>query len=171
MAKELKKLIVNEYLSSFKDTKNFVIVSYQGVNSLEADDLRGKLRKSGVIFEVVKNSLIVLAFKELGIQELNDYVNGPCAIATNKDDGIELVKSIVGCKKDIKSLKINGGYIDGRKIPSEEISELAKLPDRNVLNAQILAGISSPMVGLVNVFNGILRNLLVCLKEIKDKKG
>lgn len=171
MAKELKNLIVKEYLSSFKDIKNFVIVSYRGVNSLESDELRAKLRKSGIVFRVVKNSLIVLAFKELGIQELNDYINGPCAIATNKDDGIELVKSIVGCKKDVKSLEINGGYIDGRQVPSEEISELAKLPDRNVLNAQILAGISSPMVGFVNVFNCVLRNLLVCLKEIKEKKG
>lgn len=170
MAKELKNLIVKEYLTKFKDIRNFVIVSCKGVNALEAVELRERLRNNGVMFRVVKNSLIIIAFKEIGISELNEYVNGPCAVAANTNDCVELAKALADCERELENFKINGGYLDGRQVSSDEIVELSKIPDRSVVNAQILAGICSPMVGMVNVLNGVLRNLLVCLKEIRDKK-
>lgn len=170
MAKELKNLIVKEYLSDFRGIKNFVLVSYQGIGALKAVELRGKLKSGGIMFRVVKNSLIIIAFKEIGITELIEYVNGQCAVAASSDDCVDLAKALVDCGKKVESFKINGGYLDGRRVSSSEIVELSKIPNRSVINAQILAGICSPMSGILNALNGVLRNLLVCLKEIRDKK-
>lgn len=170
MAKELKNLIVKEYLLNFKEKKNFALVSFHGVSALEAIELREKLRNNGVMLRVVKNSLVIIAFKEIGIPELNEYVNGPCAVATNINDCVGLAKALVDCEKEVENLKINGGYLDGRQVSSVDIVELSKIPDRSVVNAQILAGIRSPMVGMVNVLSGVLRNLVICLKEIMKKK-
>ena len=170
MAKELKNLMVKEYVASLKDKKNFVLVSYQGVNSLEAVEYREKLRNSGVIFSVVKNSLIAIAFKEIGIPELKEYVHGQCAVAANVEECVVLAKALVDCEKEVENFKINGGYLDGRQVSPASIVELSKIPDRSVVNAQILAGIRSPMVGIVSGLNGVLRKLAVCFKEIKEKK-
>ncbi|MGR3178010.1 MAG: 50S ribosomal protein L10 [Candidatus Anammoxibacter sp.] len=170
MAKELKNLMVKEYVASLKDKKNFVLVSYQGVNSLEAVEYREKLKKSGVVFSVVKNSLIAIAFKELGIPDLKKYVHGQCAVAANIEECVVLAKALVDCEKKVENFKINGGFLDGRQVSLANIVELSKIPDRSVVNAQILAGIRSPMVGIANGLNGVLRKLAVCFKEIKEKK-
>ncbi|MGR3220457.1 MAG: 50S ribosomal protein L10 [Candidatus Anammoxibacter sp.] len=170
MAKELKKFIVKEYVASLKDKKNFILVSYQGVNSLEAVGYREKLKKSGVIFNVVKNSLITIAFKEIGLPELKEYVFGQCAVAANIEECVVLAKVLVDCEKDIENLKINGGFLDGKQVSPSSIIEFAKIPDRSVINAQILAGIRSPMVGIANGLNGVLRKLAICFKEISEKK-
>lgn len=170
MAKELKKIIVNEYLTEYKDKKNFIFVSCKGINALESINVREKLRNSGIMFRVVKNSLILIVFKEIGLTELSKYIEGFCAVATSKGDCVELAKVLVDCSKKVENLKINGGYLDGQQMQPDGIVELSKLPNRSVVNAQILSGIRSPMVGLANAFNSILRSLLTCLKEISDKK-
>ncbi len=170
MAKELKNLIVKEYETKLKDVDNFVVVSYRGVGALESVELRDKLRQSNVMFNVVKNSLVAIVFKELGCSELNDFVDGPSAVATNKGESVDLVKALVACSDKYSGFNLNGGYFDGQKVSAAEIDELSKIPDRSVVNAQILGGIKAPMVGIVSSVNTIMRNLLFCLKEIKGKK-
>ncbi len=170
MAKEIKNIIVNEYTSRYKNNKNFVLFSFKGISAAKSDELRETLRKSGVMFTVVKNSLIVIVFKELGVESLSEFVNGPCAIATNEGESIELVKVLTGCVEKIPSLKINAGHFDGRLTSVSEIEELSKIPDKSVLHAQILAGIQAPMVGIVSAVNSVMRGIAICLKEIRDKK-
>lgn len=170
MARELKNLIVKEYLAEYKGSSNFVLLSYQGLNALESIELREKLQNKNVAFKVLKNSLSIIVFKELGVTELIDYVTGQCALATNTGDSIEFVKALVGCLAGYPSLKINGGVFEGKQVSVDEIETLSKIPDRSVLYAQILGGIKSPMVGIVNSINCVLRNLLFCLNEIKEKK-
>ena len=67
-------------------------------------------------------------------------------------------------------LSLRGGFIDGTVISVGEVNNLAKLPSMPVLRAQIVTGINAPIVGVVNAFNVILRNLANVLQVIKDKK-
>ena len=170
MAKELKKIIVEEYMARFKDADNYVVVSSRGVGAMDSVQLRDKLRDSNVMLSVVKNSLVTIVFKELGYSGLNDFLDGPSAVVTNQGESVDLVKPLVACVDKYSGLKINGGCFGGREVTSAEIDELSKIPDRSVLNAQILGGIKAPLVGVVNCVNTVMRNLLFCLKEIEGKK-
>ena len=67
-------------------------------------------------------------------------------------------------------MKIKMGLVEGKLVDYEEIKVLAELPSRDVLIAQTLAGLQSPIAGLVNVLNGPIRELVYTLRLFKIKK-
>jgi large subunit ribosomal protein L10 len=66
-------------------------------------------------------------------------------------------------------LTIKGGILNERVIDVQAISSLADLPSRDVLLAQLLGSVQSPMAGLVNVLSGTLRGLVTVLKARADQ--
>lgn len=170
MAKELKNLIVKDYKNGFEGVTNFILVTFHNVGAVDSGLLRGKLKEKGMTVRVVKNSLVVIAFRDAGMPELAANVSGPCAVATNRGECVDLAKVLVECEKEVENFKINGGFLDGRVATPDDILALSKVPDRSVVNAQVLAGIKAPMAGIAGALNSVLRSLLVCLQEIKDKK-
>ena len=170
MAKELKKIIVKEYFSFLKDKENYIFISFNGLSSLDTNELRENLRCKGVVFRVVKNSLLILAFKEIGNDNLSGLVNGNCGVAVTDGDCVELSKAVIECEKKVDKFKITSGYLDGQSVNIDKITEYSTIPDRSVLNCQILSGIRSPMTGIASSLNAVLRSLHTCLNEIKNKK-
>ena len=92
MANELKKLIVKEMVAQYRNTNNYLVVGYQGINSLQFDELRKNLRKKKIYLEIIKNSLAAIAFKEIGIAGIVNLLTGPSAIATGEDDPAIMAK-------------------------------------------------------------------------------
>ena len=170
MAKELKKIIVKEYFSFLEDKKNYIFVSFKGLNSLATNELRDGLRNKGIVFRVVKNSLLIIALKEIGNVGVSDLVSGNCGIAVTDGDCVELSKAVIDCEKKAGNFKVTSGYLDGQNVDVDKITLYSTIPDRSVVNCQVLSGIRSPMVGIANSLNAIMRNLHVCLNEIKNKK-
>ena len=74
-------------------------------------------------------------------------------------------------KKEHDFFEIKSGFIDGKMIDSKEVSNLAKLPSREVLIAQVLGGLNAPISGLANVLNGSIRALAIVLNAIAEKKN
>jgi len=72
--------------------------------------------------------------------------------------------------KDHDFFKIKSGFIDGDVIDSKEVHNLAKLPSREVLIAQVLGGLNGPISGFANVLNGTLRGLVIALNAIAEKQ-
>lgn len=170
MANELKKLVVKEMVSSYRNTGNYLVVGYQGIKALEFDRLRKDLRKKNICLEIVKNSLAVIAFKELGIVGIVSLLNGPSAIITGGDDPVIMAKETVEWSKKIPFLNLRGGFVDGTKISVDDINNLAKLPALPVLHAQIITGINAPIAGVAGAFNAVLRSLATVLQAVKDNK-
>src|SRR3989339_721704 len=77
MANELKKLIVKEMVSRYRSSNNYLVIGYQGINSLQFDELRKNLRKKKIHLEIAKNSLAAIAFKEIGIAGIVNLLKLP----------------------------------------------------------------------------------------------
>ena len=170
MANELKKLIVKEMIAQYRNTNNFLVVGYQGINSLQFDELRKNLRKKKIHLEIAKNSLAAIAFKEIGIAGIVNILTGPSAIATSKDDPAIMAKETIEWSKKIPAFSLRGGFFDGAMLSADDINKLAKLPTMPVLRAQIVTGINAPIVGVVSSFNAVLRGLATVFQAFKDKK-
>ena len=170
MANELKKLVVKEMVARYRKADNYLVVGYQGINALRFDELRKDLRKKNISLEIVKNSLAAIAFKEVGNTGVVGLLKGPSAIVTGGVDPVVMAKETIEWSKKIPFWNLRGGFIDGTVISVGEVNNLAKLPSMPVLRAQIVTGINAPIVGVVNAFNVILRNLANVLQVIKDKK-
>lgn len=174
MANELKKLVVKEMVSQYRNTGNYLVVGYQGINSLQFDELRKNLRKKKIHLEIVKNSLAAIAFKEIGIAGIVSLLSGPSAIATGENDPVIMAKETIEWSKKIPAFNLRGGFVDGAMLSADDIKNLAKLPTMPVLRTQIVVGINAPIAGVVNSFNAVLRGLatvLLAIKESKEKSG
>lgn len=170
MSKELKKLIVNELISNYRDKNNIVVVDYKGIKAHQANALRSTLSEKEITLKVVKNSLAALAFKEVGIAELGQMLEGASAVTTSSSDPVFLAKVLTTCSKENPEFKIRGGVVDGKLLSSDDIKALATIPSREVVLAQILMGISTPLVQLSKVFNATIRDLYLVLVAIREEK-
>lgn len=170
MANELKELVVKELISNYRKTDNYVVVGYQGIKALEFDQIRKDLRKKKIWFEIVKNSLAAIAFKEIGVTGLVSFLKGPSGIVSGGEDPVIMAKETIEWSKKISALSLQGGFIDGVVVSADEIKKLAKLPTMPVLRVQIIAGINAPITGVAGVFGAVLRNLVTVFQGVKDKK-
>jgi len=171
MSKALKKLIVEELITDYRNKKNLVLVNFKGINAQQTNILKRDLSEKNINARVVKNSLAAIAFKEIGISELGQMLEAPTVVATNDDDPVELAKTLKKCSKEISGFDIVGGWVDGELMSVEDIGTLASIPSREVVLTQIVFAIKAPMVQLANVFNATANNLCQVLHAIKEKKS
>lgn len=170
MGNELKESIVKEMVSSYRKTSNYLVVGYQGIKSLEFDQLRKDLRKKNICMGIVKNSLAGIAFKEIGVHEIASLLKGPTAIVTGGDDSVVMAKETFEWSKKIPFFSLKGGFIDGVMVSVADINNLAKLPSMPVLRMQIVTGIHAPIAGVVGAFQAVLRGLVTVCQAVKDQK-
>lgn len=159
---EQKKQIVAELAERLKNSAAGVLVDYKGINVEQDTKLRRSFREAGVKYEVVKNTLLKLAVREAGLDELEAVLDGTTAIATSADDAVAPAKVFKDFVKENSTLEISfkSGFADGKVLSIDEINALADLPSREAL----LTMLASALLGTV-------RGLAVALNAVAEKKG
>ena len=167
---EEKKQIVEEIKEKIENAQSVVLVDYRGLKVDEVTELRRNYTNAGVDYKVYKNTMARFAFKEMGLEEFNEYLVGPNAIAFGFDDPVQAAKVTNDFAKEHKNLEIKAGIVDGEIIGLDEIKDLASLPSREILIAQTLGGLNAPITGFANVLQGTIRNLVYALNAIAEKQ-
>lgn len=168
---EQKKQIVADLTEELKEACTGVIVSYKGISVAQDTKLRKELREAGENYKVVKNTLLGRALKEAGIEGLDSVLEGSTAISLNKQDYVAGAKILAKFAEDSKTFEIKAGFVDGKVIDVDGVKNLAKLPSKEVLVAQVLGGLNSPITGFVTVLNGTMKGLVVALNAIAEKQA
>lgn len=167
-----KQEFVAELAEKIKNAGAGVLVDYKGINVADDTKLRREMRKAGVEYMVVKNTLLNLAFQASGYEALTPHLKGTTALALGVSDQVAPAKILCEyAKKSNDKFKIKAGFVDGRAITASDVAALAELPPREVLIAKVLGGLNAPISGLVNVLNGNIRGLVVALNAIAEKKA
>ena len=170
---EKKKQLVSELSEELKTANVGVLVSYVGI-TVDADTkLRKSLREAGCEYKVIKNTLLSLAFKEVGIDMPEENLKGSTALAISKDDYVSAAKILSEYAENDKSktFAVKAGFIDGAAVGAADVSALAKLPSKEVLVAQVLGSFNAPIQGFTNVLSGTMRGLVVALNAIAEKQA
>ena len=157
--RELKEAKVAEIKEKLEKSKAIVISKYQGLKVEEDTVLRKTLREAGVEYKVYKNSLVTLAAKELGLDGIVEYLEGPVTIAFSYEDVTVAARLLNDFAKDHKKLELKAGIIEGEIYDEAKIRYLATIPSREVLIAKLLGSIKSPIA-----------NFAYLLSAIKDSK-
>jgi len=155
-----KEQIVSDLCKKIEGYKAVVLTHYRGLNVEQISQLRKRLREEKVYYHVIKNTLMRLASKGTDLEKLNDYFEGPTAIAISYGDPILLAKVLSEFIKTQPSLEIKVGLIEGRVAPPEDVKALATMPSREVLLAQILGGIQISGGQVVGAILSILQQML-----------
>jgi large subunit ribosomal protein L10 len=166
-----KKEIVKELSERISAAKALIFADYRGLTVEQDTELRRALRKEGVNYRVVKNTLTSLAAKESNLEELEPYFKGPTAMASSDSDPVAPARILAEYAKKFPELELKVGVIEGRIVDIEEINKLAELPSKDVLIARVLGGFNTPLTSFVNVLNGNIRGLVIALNAIAQKNA
>lgn len=168
---EQKQQQVAALKEAFEKANVGVLVNYSGITVEKDTKLRRQLREAGCVYKVVKNTLLSRAFKDAGIEGLDECLNGTTAIAYSENGYTEAPKILSDYAKDNENFQVKAGFIDGGAVDAQSIDALAKLPPKEVLLAQVLGGLNGPIQGFANVLNGTMRGLVIALNAVAEKQG
>ena len=172
MPTEKKKNQVKELEDLFRDNKFFISTEYKNISANQMTNLRKVLNSSGSSFRIVKNNLAFLAAENSGKTDLKDIINGPCGIVVSKGDPAETSKTLIDEVKNQKlSIKIIGALMDEEILDSKNVAKLASLPSKDILMANLLRQMYSPVSGLAYVLSAQLRSFATVIKNISEAKA
>ena len=148
---EEKKKVVEALAEKLKGAAAGVLVKYEGIKVSEDTELRVALRKAGVEYTVMKNTLTGRACEIAGYGDMKQYLEGMTAIAVSKDDPIVAAKIMKEYADKIDSFEIKAGFVDGGIIDKAGVESLAATPSKEVLIAKMMGSLMSSLYGLAYV--------------------
>ena len=168
--KEQKAEQVELLTEKLKKAKVAVLTDYRGLTVTQMQELRGKLRTGNVEYRVIKNTLARRAADAAGYKDLESALKGPVAIAFGYDD-LSLPPRLINEFVRTTRLKVDvvGGLVEGRVVDRDQIKQLADLPSREVLLAQLLGTLQSPVAQLVGIMQTPVQQLIGVLDAYKSK--
>lgn len=169
---EQKKQMVEQIREKISQSKSVVILENRGLTVAQATALRAKLRASEIELKVLKNTLVKIAAEELGLTGLDDYLQGPNVWAFGIQDPVTGPKILTEYTRTNDRLIVKGGILENKVIAAPGVKALADLPPREVLLAQVLGAIQSPLAGMANVLQGPIRKFAYALEALrKEREG
>ena len=145
---------------TFADYNDFIFADYRGMTVEQITQLRRKLREQSAALKVVKNNFARIAFADMQIDNVADYLKGPTVVAMVKEDSNEVAKTLFDFTKDAPTLNVKGGFIGKEIYDAAKISEFSKIPGKKTLIAMLMSAI-----------NGPARQLAATLQAYVDKKA
>jgi large subunit ribosomal protein L10 len=169
MNKERKAATVDEIAEQIQAAEAVFAVDYRGISVPQAADLRARLRDADASFRVVKNSLTERAADKAGAETLRELLEGPTALTFVRGDAALAAKALADFARAQSPIEFKGGLMGGEPVSIDEIKAIARLPARDVLFAQLVGTVASPLTGLARGLNGLLSGVAIQLQQIIDK--
>ena len=149
-----KQQRVEDLVSELKGATTYVFVATRGLTVAQDTEMRAELRKAGVKFEVIKNTVLRRVFAELGFEGLDEVFKGPTAVGYS-DDLIAPAKILAKYSKDIEPMEIKGGIIDGKVSSVDEVIALSQVPDPETLQTQVAYSLLFPFTKLAMLVKAV----------------
>jgi large subunit ribosomal protein L10 len=171
MARPEKVAAVQEITARFQDSDAALLTEYRGLTVAEIAEVRNALRDAGADYKVLKNTLVKIAIRDVGYEDLAETLTGPTAIAFIRGDVVEAAKALDDAVKKFPVLVVKGGALKGGKaISADDAKALAKMESREVLLTKIAMMMNQPAQLTVNVLAALLRDLGSMLVQVVEKK-
>lgn len=153
---ESKKQIVADLTEKLQNAASGVIVNYSGITVEDDTKLRADLRKAGVEYAVIKNTMTKRACENVGYGELANVLEGMTAVAISKDDAVAPAKILKEYADKINTFELKAGFVEGKVLDKDGVLELASIPSKEVLVGKLLGSIQSPLYGLAYALQAII---------------
>ena len=157
---ENKKQLVEEIKEKLSRAKSVVFMSFLGTNVENDTKLRADVRKAKSDYKVYKNTLLLRALNELGIEGAEGYLHGSTSVAIDYKDEVGVAKVVSDAQKENENLQIKFGVIDGKVVDDKYVKMLANIPPKEELYAKLAFLFKAPM-----------QKLAISLKAVADKNA
>ena len=170
ISRSQKESLLAELIQKFKEAQSVVFAEYRGLSVKDVAKVRSELRAQGVEYKVAKKTLLRLAAKEAGLGDIpTEYMEGPVSAVFSFSDVVTGPKVIHTLGKEMEGLKLLGGVMGTQILSPKETAQLAQLPSRTELLAQLVGSMKAPISGFHGVLHGTMRQFVGTLQAIADK--
>ena len=167
--RQQKEADLQELTDRLKSAKSIVLADYRGTTVKEIDSFRRALSSEGVVSKVYKVSLLKKAYEANGIPTGELDYKLPVILSVSEGDEVAPARIINKLSKDIKTINILSGVLDGQFASREQVLALADLPSKDELLAKLVGSINAPVSGFVDVMAGNIRGLINVLNAAAQK--
>ena len=163
-----KQQLVDELSEKIKGAQALYYTDFTGLNVKRMTDLRRRLRKAGVEYVVIKNTLALRAVNESGL--VGERLKGPTGIVVASDAlaGAKVLTDFA--KENDQRPSIKGGMFDGRAIDADQVKALANMPSREQMLAELGAGLMAPLAQFAGAMNGLMYMMVGALEALRAQK-
>ncbi|BAT56448.1 50S ribosomal protein L10 [Nostoc sp. NIES-3756] len=169
---ENKKEIVADLKETLSESSLALVIEYQGLTVAEITDLRRRLRPSGTVCKVTKNTLMGIAIQnDEKWQPLSELLKGSSAFLLVKEDFSSAIKAYQDFQKASKKTELRGGVMEGRLLKEADVKALGDLPSKEQLMAQIAGAINGVATKLAVGINEVPGGLARALQALADKEN
>jgi large subunit ribosomal protein L10 len=169
MNRDDKAAVIDEMVGQIQGAQAIFAVDYRGITVAQVGELRTKLRDADASFRVVKNSLSERAADQAGAEDLKPMLVGPTALTFVSGDAALAAKALNDAARRLNLLEFKGGLLNGSVLSADDVRSIARLPGRDVLNAQLVGTIAAPLTGLVRTLNALIAGIAIQLQAIADQ--
>ncbi|QFU07624.1 50S ribosomal protein L10 [Rhodobacteraceae bacterium THAF1] len=168
MDRAQKEKVVEELGQIFESSGVVVVAHYAGLTVAEMQDLRARMRDAGGSVRVAKNKLAKIALQDVEMADISDLLLGQ-TVLTYSEDPVAAAKVANEYAKENQKFVILGGAMGQTKLDTNGVSDVAKLPSREELIAQIASCIGAPGSNIAGAIGAPASNIASILSTIEEK--
>ena len=169
MNRDQKAAVIDDVAAEIEGAEAIYAIDYRGISVPQAAELRTKLRDADASFRIVKNRLTLRAADKAGAESLKELLEGPTALTFVRGDAAMAAKAITTFQRQNDLLEIKGGMLGGDVLTIDQIKDIARLPGREQLQAQLVGVLASPITGLVRGLGSLISGLAIQLEQIREQ--
>ena len=164
---EQKQAIITELKQTLSESQLAIVIEYQGLSVAEITDLRRRLRPTGTVCKVTKNTLMRIAVDgDNNWQPMTEFLKGSSVFLLVQNDMKAAIKAYEEFQKVTKKTELRGGVMEGRALTEADIKALTELPSKEELMARLAGGLKAIPTKLAVGLNAVPTKLAVGIKEI-----
>lgn len=172
MNRKEKTSLIGLLQDDFSNSQAAFLIGYQGLTVAQLQTLRKEVRAQGGKVKVAKNRLVRRAINDLdGISDLSGQLKNQLGVVFAGEGFTNVAKVLVNFSKENAAFSLVAGCLSSELISKEKISQLATLPSKEVLLAQLCGTLNAPISGVVGALNMVVLKPLWALKQVADQKA
>jgi large subunit ribosomal protein L10 len=171
MRKDEKNVVVADLQQRLDGASAFYLTDFTGLSVKQITEFRSRLRKQGVEYVVVKNTLAKRALEALELSDVAEFFAGPTGLVIGRNDAVAAAKVLSDFARehaDRPAVKV--GVVDRKAFDPAEVKRLADMPPREVLLAQIAGGLQAPMARLAGGMNQLMAGFARAVDQLRQQK-
>jgi len=149
-----KEAVISDVTSLAAKAQTLVIAEYRGIKVADMTKLRSTARSNGVSLSVLKNTLARRAVAGSAFEVVSDQMTGPL-IYSFSEDAVAAARVLADFSKTNDKLVIRAGAYGGKALDVNGVKQLASIPSKEVLLAQLLGLMQSPISRTARVLSAL----------------
>lgn len=157
MDRTKKGAFVEELQGKLGDARALYLTDFTGLSVKQITEFRSRLRREGVDYVVVKNTLAKRALEGLDLPDIAGFFQGPTGLVLGREDAVTAARIVTEFAKEFNDKpQVKVGLVERREVGPEDVKRMAGLPPKEVLLAQLAGGLQAPMTRLAGGMHELL---------------